>query len=111
MKTSKSYHLSVAFFAGLVLLYLGERLIGVGTGRTVASLLGAACVIGATALRASRVSGADSPERASIEKAFLVLYGVGLAGLILYALQSDLMGRLLEKPFDQAFPKLAVSLA
>ncbi len=120
MATARSYVLSVLFFVGLLLVYIGERLVGVGPVRAVLSIGGLLLIVAAIALRALRVSAAgkagpgkpgDASDRASIEKALLSLYLLGAVGLVLYAVQSDLMNRLLDKPFEQVAPKLAVVLA
>jgi hypothetical protein len=96
---------SILYGVGLLLVFIGERLIGSGSARGI-SVVGALLVVLAIAMRAKRAAGAKDAEGKAIEKSLLALYGVGALGLLLYFAQSDLMASG-GKPFDQAWPRLA----
>ncbi len=121
MATARSWSVSLVFFLGLVLLYVGERLFAAGSTRVACSAAGVLLIVASVAWRLMRVSAAkvsvptrkatDVRDRTQIEKALLGLQLVGVLGLFLYAAQSDLMARLLDKPLDQVMPRFAVVLA
>lgn len=71
--------------AGLILLFLGERWIGEGTSRTVASGLGTLIVLGSVGLRVVAM-GAAKDERRRAHQQGLVLTSLLLGGLVLYGL-------------------------
>jgi hypothetical protein len=77
------------FLAGLVLIYVGERvLVSLGTGRWVVSLLGLALLLSATTLRYSprfRVGG----ERKHIEQLLGALSVLGVLGVLVHFGISD----------------------
>lgn len=101
---------TLAFAAGLLALFIGERILGVGTGRTVLSWAGAAMVVGALAWRLSRLRSAPVDRRV-VERWVLGLYGLGLLAVVLYFLQSDVGAVLFGAPLSQGSPRLAVVLA
>ncbi|NRD66953.1 ABC transporter, partial [Corallococcus exiguus] len=53
-----------AFVAGLVAVFLAERVLGVGSGRVALASLGTAVVVAATAWRAVRMIAAPADRRA-----------------------------------------------
>jgi len=57
-----SFVYSIVFVVGLVLIFIGERLIGSGTARTAVSFLGVAGVVVAAAVRAARAARAAGDE-------------------------------------------------
>jgi hypothetical protein len=101
---------TLTFVAGLLAVFIGERILGVGTGRTVLSWLGVALAVGAVAWRLSRLRSAPADRRA-VEGWVLGLYGLGLAALLLYFAQSDAGTAVFGGPLSQKAPKLAVVLA
>ncbi len=100
---------TLAFVTGLVGVFLGERVLGVGTGRTVLSGLGVALVLAAVGWRAARLARADGEWRA-LEKWVLGLYLLGVGGLALYFLQADVGGALFGEPLARKAPRAAVVL-
>ncbi|QQR45942.1 Gldg family protein [Myxococcus xanthus] len=101
---------TLAFVSGLLAVFLGERLFGIGTGRTVLSGLGVAVAVGALGWRFARLRSASADRRA-VEAWVSGLYGVGLLALGLYFVQSDVGTGLFGGPLSQKAPRLAVSLA
>ncbi len=101
---------TLAYVAGLLAVFIGERILGAGTGRTVLSWLGVALVVGTMAWRASRLRSAAADRRA-VEGWVLGLYGLGLVALLLYFLQSDAGTAVFGGPLSQKAPRLAVVLA
>jgi hypothetical protein len=101
---------TLAYVAGLLAVFIGERILGAGTGRTVLSALGVAVAVGALAWRFTRLRSAAADRRA-VEGWVLGLYGLGLLALGLYFLQSDAGAALFGGPLSQKAPKLAVVLA
>lgn len=100
---------SLLFLAGLVLVYLGERVVNPGTTQLVVDGLGVAALLLAIALRALRVQRAQE-ERKGVERALFGLSLTALAALILYFTQSDLLARLGGRSLEQDWPKLAGAL-
>jgi hypothetical protein len=103
---SQSALWSVLYAVGLLLVFVGERLIGSGSARGL-SAVGVALVALALVMRVKRVRGAKGDAK-PIEKSILALYAVGAAGLLLYFLQSDLANGLWGgKAIDRDWPRLA----
>lgn len=101
---------SVLFFAGMVLAFIGERIIGAGTARWLTAV-GIALVCAAVAGRALRAQNAAADRRA-VERMLLGLGALGLVSLVVYLLQSDLSSSLFGgKPLERDWPKLATVLA
>lgn len=76
--------------AGLMLVFVGERWMGEGTARTVASGLGLAVLLASLGLRAFALGRSEGERRAAHTRA-LGLGGVVLGGLFLYALTLDVV--------------------
>jgi len=97
---------SMLYGVGLLLVFVGERLIGSGSARGL-SVVGVALVALALVMRAKRAAGTKDTDGKAIEKSLLGLYAVGALGLLLYFLQSDLMTSLGSgKSMEQAWPRL-----
>ena len=97
---------------GMVLIFLGERMIGAGAGaaRGVATVGGLLCVLVATVVRALR--GRQAPaDRKQAERLLLSLYAFGLIAVLLYFIQSDLPTLRGGLPLEHSSPKLATALA
>jgi hypothetical protein len=97
---------------GMVLVFLGERMIGAGGGasRGVATVGGLLLVLAAMVTRARRASAATA-ERRQAEGLLLRLYGLGLLAVVLYFVQSDLPTLRGGLPLEHSSPKLATALA
>ena len=103
---ARSYWASIGFGAGLIALFMGERLLGGGAGRAILSGAGALLVLAAIALRTLRLLRAQG-ERRQVERTLLVLLLVGVGALLLYALQSDLWAKVAGAGLSKTSPKLA----
>ena len=104
-----SYVWTLLYFGGMLLAYVGERVIGAGSARALTAV-GVALIAAAIAVRAARAKRAAVDRRAA-ERMLLALYAVGLASVALYLAQSDLSSSLLGKPLDRDWPRLATVLA
>lgn len=108
--TSRSWPVSVIFGVGLVFLYVGERIVESGSNRMLLSGLGAVVLLFAVALRVIRSRGAP-PDRAAVERSFLLLQLLAVGALLLYFLQSDLWAKVASATLETGSPKLAGVLA
>jgi hypothetical protein len=79
---------SVLLGAALFFIFLGERVFGADTGRTLGSGLGIALLLGAVALRIQTFRRAQGDARA-VEARLLAAYGGVIVGLGLYALSTE----------------------
>lgn len=109
MKT-RSFMWSILFFIGLVSLFVGERLVGVGALRTAFGAAGGLLIVGSTVVRALRMLKAQGDAR-RVERMLLLFAVVGIASLALYALQSDVWAKLAGAGLDKTAPKLDGALA
>jgi hypothetical protein len=101
---------SVLYGAGMVLLYVGERVIGAGTSRGLASSLGALLLVLALVGRVLRLRTSKGDARV-VEMWLLQLYAVGAFSVWLYFFQSDLSSLLHDgKPLTTTSPRLATAL-
>jgi hypothetical protein len=107
---ARSFLWSIAFFVGLLAIFAGERLVAVGTGRTLLGALGAGLVALSLGVRAARLARAQGERRAA-ERLFLLLGAVIVLGLGLYAVQSDLWAKLAGVPLERSSPRLATVLS
>jgi ABC-type uncharacterized transport system len=97
---------SALYASGMVLIFLGERIIGNGTGRVAATVLGVLALL--VALTARIVRGARvARDRAAVEKRFTTMYGLGLVAVGLYFLQSDLPTLRGGTALEVTWPRLA----
>jgi gliding motility-associatede transport system auxiliary component len=104
-----SWLLSLAFAAGNLILFAGERLIGAGSARAV-SAAGVALILFAIGARALRMKRARGDER-KIERRVLDGYLLSLGAIVFYALQSDLATGLFGgQTMDRNWPRLATTL-
>ena len=81
---------SALLCAGLVVVFLGQRVFGQDAGQLVTTGLGAVLLLAATGLRASAFARSTGDVR-GVEGRVLVAYGAVWLGLGLYALTSDKM--------------------
>jgi hypothetical protein len=102
--------LSVLYGLGLMAVFVGERMIGSGTPRIVATVLGLLLLAGSIGLRAVSVGSAPE-DRKGVQRRLLALSLVGVVALLLYFVQSDVITRFTLKPLERDFPRVAVILA
>src|SRR5436190_14577564 len=95
---------SLIWGLGMFAIFLGERMIGSGTSRTIATVIGLLLVIGAMAMRFVRAGNA-TPDRRKYEQTLLALYAVGLGAVLLYVIQSDLWAAAFKQPLERNWPK------
>ncbi len=86
--SGRSWTLSLMFGLGLLAAFIGERLIGTGTARTVLTGVGVAAAVISTALRLVRAMK-SSGDRGRIERTLLAFAVLGLVSLGLYFVQPD----------------------
>lgn len=98
--------LSIILSVGLVLVWIGERIVENPTLRGVLTGLGALLAVVACVVRFMRSREAQG-ERASVQKSLAALHGVALLALALYVLQSDLFTKLSGASLESGSPKLA----
>jgi hypothetical protein len=98
-----------AFVAGLLAVFIAERVLGVGSGRVALAALGTAVAVGAAGWRCVRMLAAH-PSRRALERWVLALYGVALASLVLYFVKGDVGTALFGAPLSRSAPRLSVVL-
>lgn len=108
-KTDPGARTGALYGFGMLLLFVGERLVGAGPGRAW-SALGVAALLGAFVWRVVRLRAAEH-ERKQVEQILAALYAVGLFTILLYGLGSDLGAKLLGQGLDRSSPKLATALS
>jgi len=101
---------SILWAVGMLAIFLGERMIGSGASRTVATAGGLVLVIAAMAARFVR-AGQAAPDRRKLEHILLALYAVGLGAVLLYVIQSDLWTSAFKQPLEKNWPRLSTVLA
>lgn len=111
-----SWLLSGLMAVGLLLTWVGERVLEAGTGRLAATGLGVALVVVALAVRAVRSRSLKSQgerglQASKVEGALLGLQLVVLAALAMYFAQSDVLVKLDGALLESSSPKLAGALA
>ncbi|HEX9103318.1 MAG TPA: DUF4350 domain-containing protein [Polyangia bacterium] len=100
---------SLLYFGGMLLAFIGERIVGAGTARALTGV-GVLMIGIAIAVRAARSKRA-SADRQKAERMLIALYAVGAFAVALYLAQSDLSSTVLGKPLERDWPKLATVLA
>ena len=106
----RSYLWSILYAAGLISIFIGERIIGAGRARWVFTIAGAVLVLAAVIARALRFA-TTSGERRRVEGYLLVLNLVGLASLMVYFAQSDVWMTFGAKPLHESSQRLSVVLS
>ncbi|HEY0711041.1 MAG TPA: DUF4350 domain-containing protein, partial [Polyangia bacterium] len=101
---------SLAYAAGLVLIFLGERVLETGRPQTLASVFGVGLMLVAVIARLARQGGLPPGHRAP-ERTLVALYLVGLAAIVLHFLNSDLLLRLTERSLEQRMPRVSGAIA
>jgi uncharacterized membrane protein len=95
---------------GMALLFTGERLLGTGKSRTIASTAGVVLLLVAMFARVVR-AGRVAPDRRAVERYFQSMYALGLLAIALYFVQSDVPALRGGKLLEASWPKLATALA
>ncbi|MDB4971459.1 MAG: transporter [Myxococcales bacterium] len=103
-----SFVWTVVYFGGMLLAFVGERVIGAGSARALTGV-GVLLIGVALAVRAARAKKSRA-DRLAVERMLLALYAVGTFSLALYLAQSDLSSTVLGKPLERDWPKLATTL-
>ena len=101
---------SVVWALGMFAIFVGERMIGSGTLRAVATGAGVVAVVAAMAMRFIR-AGKAPVDRKKFEQRMLALYALGLGAVLLYVIQSDLWTSAFNQPLERNWPKLSTVLA
>ena len=107
---ARSALLTGATVLGLLLVFIGERLLGAGVGRVVADMLGVLLVAGAAVLRWSRSALASTAPRARVERTFALLSTVAVLALLAWFIQSDVMAAAGGPELSRSAPRLATAL-
>jgi hypothetical protein len=108
-RLSGSGRWSILWIAGMLAIFFGERMIGSGASRGVATAGGLVLVLGALVARFVR-AGKAAPDRRTLENRLLILYAVGLGAVFLYVIQSDLWSSAFNQPLEKNWPKLSTVL-
>ncbi|NBD08031.1 motility-associated ABC transporter substrate-binding family protein [Corallococcus silvisoli] len=95
-----------AFVAGLVAVFIAERVLGAGSGRVALAALGVGVAVAATAWRVVRMLAAPVARR-TLERWVLTLYGLGLLALALYFVRGDVGTALVGEPLSRSSPRLS----
>jgi len=106
--SARSAWLSEAFAAGLLAVFVGERLVSSGPARAVCTTVGVLVALGSFAWRLGRSSSEEDDPRATVEGTFAALQALGLLSLVAYFLQSDLLPRLGGPDLSQVAPRLTM---
>jgi hypothetical protein len=97
---------TLLYAVGMLAIFLGERVLDVGSMQTVFTLGGVLLILAAIAIRAVRQGTRPSNFRTP-ERALLMLYVLGAFSVLLYFLNSDLMVRLSGRALEQSMPRLS----
>jgi hypothetical protein len=100
---------SLVYAAGLLFVYVGERVIQSGRASTVATILGLVGVLAAILWQGLRSRKSAAGIRGTA-RMLLMLYGLGALALVLNFLGGDLGARLLGRSMDMTMPRLAGAL-
>jgi ABC-type uncharacterized transport system len=94
---------------GMLLVFTGERILGNGRSRAIASIVGIACLLLAMIARMVR-GGRATPDRRAVERYIQSMYALGLLAVALYFVQSDVPALRGGKLLETTWPKLATAL-
>ncbi len=97
---------SLFYGGGMLLIFVGQRILEVGLLAHLASIVGALAVTGGLAWRLRRARTRPPAERPA-ERSLATLYALGTAALILYFLNSDLLALVGGKTLEQRLPRVA----
>lgn len=100
---------SLTYGAGLILVFVGERLLTSGGASLASTVLGVLAVAAAAAWQAARL-GKQGPAHRGPEKALLALYGLGAVALLAYFFSSDVYFHLTGHTLQKTWPRVAAVL-
>lgn len=103
----KSQIISIIIAVGLLLIWVGERIVDRGSSELVASGLGVALIVIALALRLMRIGQAKGDDFKHVERWLALLHGGAAASVALYFLQSDAFAKVAGHTLETDWPKLA----
>jgi hypothetical protein len=95
---------------GMVVTYLGQRVVEAGKPSHITTAIGVAIVLASAAVRLAR-SAKQPPAFRGPERTLLGLTGIGFVALLCYFASSDLPYYVLGKTLAQGMPRLAAVLA
>jgi ABC-type uncharacterized transport system len=101
---------SLVYAAGLLFIYIGERILAAGGASTAVTAVGLAAVLAAVVWRGLASRNAQAGVR-STARMLLLLYGLGALALVLHFVGGDVGARILGHPLDLRMPRLAGALA
>ena len=101
---------SLVYAAGLLFIYIGERILAAGGASTAVTAAGLAAVLVAVAWRGLTARNPQAGVR-STARMLLLLYGLGALALVLHFVGGDVGARILGHPLDLRMPRLAGALA
>jgi len=102
--------LSITYGSALVLIFLGERLMGGGGAATGFTVVGATLALLALVLKAVAM-GKQPVHTRGPEKSLVLLYGIGCAALLSYFATSDLWFHLTGYTLAKQSPRLAAAFS
>ncbi len=97
---------SALYASGMIAIYLGERILESGAPSHVATILGSILVLAALGMRIGRAGSRPADERAA-ERALTLLYVAGVAALLLYFINSNVLFYLTGKTLEQRMPRVS----
>jgi hypothetical protein len=100
---------SALWGVGMLLVFVGERVIGEGNARGGATIAGLVLVVAAMGVRLAR-AGRAAPDRQRVERILLGLYALSLLSLLFYFAQSDLPTLRGGHRLEHTWPRLATTL-
>ena len=107
---ARSALLTTVLVLGLVLVFLGERVIGAGPLRTALDVVGVLAVAGVTVLRWNRSALSAAAPRARVERLFAILSTLALLALLSWFAQSEVVTAAGGPDIRKSAPRLATLL-
>jgi hypothetical protein len=101
---------SLVYAAGLLSVYVGERILAAGGASVALTVIGVSAVLAAAAWCGLAGRKAEAGVR-STALMLLLLYGLGALALLLHFAGGDLGARIFGRPLDVRLPRLAGALA
>jgi hypothetical protein len=101
---------SVAYVLGMIMLFLGERVLDTGATRNASLIIGVLLLLAAIAGRAIR-QATVAPSYRLPERALLALYVIGAVSIGLHFLNSDLLAQLTGRTLEQRMPRLSGAIS